>query len=150
MAINTIEQAIITTLQTAFTTVEHEGEDDEVTTETLKVEGFPDKPSEYKLLHPTGAILVAYNGSDYSVPESLQYVEQIHNMEFGATLIVRNLRDKNGAYNHIDKIISTLTGYSPTGCWKIYPKNVRFLVENSGIWQYAITFNVTNENIEGV
>jgi hypothetical protein len=132
MAINTIEQAIITQLETYIT--------------TLQVEGFPDKPSEYRLLHPTGAILVSYNGSNFSTPEGAGFILQTQNLEFSITVIVRNLRDKNGAYSHIDSIISTLTGFSPGGCGKMYPTTVTFLNESNGIWQYGMTFMAPSEN----
>jgi hypothetical protein len=133
MSINTIEQSIITQLQSVLT--------------ALQIEGFPDKPSEYRLLHPVGAVLVAYNGTNYSKPEGMGQVIQTADMEFSVTLIVRNLRDKNGAYIYIDSIVSTLTGYSPTGAGKMYPTNITFLNESNGVWQYGLTFIAPYENV---
>jgi len=133
MSINTIEQSIITQLQSVLT--------------ALQIEGFPDKPSEYRLLHPVGAVLVAYNGTNYSKPEGMGQVIQTADMEFSVTLIVRNLRDKNGAYIYIDSIVSTLTGYSPTGAGKMYPTNITFLNESNGVWQYGLTFIAHYENV---
>lgn len=133
MAINTIETDIINKLKTVIT--------------DLQIEGFPDKPSEYRLLHPSGAILVAYNGATFAIPEGSGFILQTVNLEFSITLMIRNLRDKNGAYSYIDSIIETLTGYSPTNCAKMYPTNVTFLDESNGIWQYGLTFTAPSENI---
>lgn len=132
MAINTIETAIINKIKTVIT--------------NLTVEGFPDKPSEYRLVDALGAVLVAFGSSVFERPNTTAFIQQNVDMEFTATLVIRNLRDKNGAYNYIDTIISALTGYAPTGCAKMYPIQVSFLGESGGIWQYGITFIVPTEN----
>ncbi len=134
MAINTIEQDIITQLESVIT--------------DLQIEGFPEKPKEYRLLHSKGAILVSFNSADYMEPESLVIIQQEVDMEFGLILLIRNLRDTNGAYSYIDTIVNALTGYAPTGCAKMYPKRTGFLNETNGIWQYSLTFNVRTENFK--
>ncbi len=132
MSINTIEKDIISKLQASIT--------------DLKIEGFPDKPEDYKLLHPKGAILVHFQGGSYGVPEENVLLQQTVSLDFGLTLLIKGLRDKNGAYSYIDNIISALTGFTPTGCNKMYLTKVDFLAEENGLWQYAFSFTVPTEN----
>ena len=46
---------------------------------------FPDKPSEFILLHPLGAILIHYQCANYSTTQSLGFVNQIKTAEFSIT-----------------------------------------------------------------
>jgi len=112
----------------------------------LAVEEFPDNPRDYKLLHSLGAILVSYNRSNFEEPDGYQYVQQKELMSFQTTLIIRGLHTSSGAYDIIDRIKTALTGFEPTDCTPMYPTNISFIVENAGIWQFAIIFNTTNEN----
>lgn len=132
MSIKTIETDIMDKLSTVIT--------------DLKIEGFPDNPNEYRLIHPKGAILVAYNSSEFDTEHHNGIICQLENLEYGLTLIVRNLRDTDGAYDYIDLIKSTLTGYAPTGCKKMYLRNISFLTERDKLWQYGLTFVVPSEN----
>ncbi|OGI31341.1 MAG: hypothetical protein A2287_02810, partial [Candidatus Melainabacteria bacterium RIFOXYA12_FULL_32_12] len=104
----------------------------------LHVEGFPEKPSEYRLIHPKGAILVHYQEAQYTESKSIGYIVQDKKLEFSVTVVARNLRNHEGAYFYLDKIRQILTGYRPHNCSKMQPKKDDFLCENSGIWQYAI------------
>jgi len=134
MSINTIVNDVITQLETTIT--------------GLKVELFPDKLSEYRLIHSHGAVLVAYSKSSFSNPERIEFIQQIETIEIGIELIIKGLRDKNGAYDYLDTIKTTLTGFAPTGCTKMYPTQSSFLAENSGIWQYGFVFETTKENYD--
>ena len=68
MNIRAIENSIIDKLKTHFPEV--------------LVEGFPDKPSEFILLHPIGALLVHYQGSNYSNSAALGYIVQDNKKNF--------------------------------------------------------------------
>ena len=80
------------------------------------------------------------------MPDNTMFIQQEINMDFSLTLMVKGLRDRNGAYAYIDSIISVLTGYAPTGCRKMYPINTNFLIEDNGIWKYRLNFTVPTEN----
>ena len=112
MNINTIENDIIARLRDNIS--------------ERKIEGFPDKPDEYRLIHPRGAVLVRFNGANYNKPLETNSIQQEVNLNFSLTLIIKGLRDKNGAYTYIDSINSALTGFAPTGCLKMYPVKVDF------------------------
>lgn len=109
----------------------------------LLVRGFPDKPSEFILLHPIGAILIHYQGGNYSTTQSLGFINQVKTAEFSITIVTRNLRSNAGAYELLDKVRSILTGFEIDGCSELTPTKENFISENKGIWQYAINFSLT-------
>ena len=114
----------------------------------ILVKGFPDKPSEFLLLHSIGALLVHYQGSTYSNTDALGFVSQENKKEFSITVVTRNLRTNDGAYELIDKIKSVLTGFEIKGCSELSPSKDFFISENNGIWQYGINFTLTTPNIQ--
>ena len=114
----------------------------------ILVQGFPDKPSEFLLLHSIGALLVHYQGSNYSNSDALGFISQENKKEFSITVVTRNLRTNDGAYTYLDKVKSVLTGFEPEGCSKLMPSKDFFISENNGIWQYGINFTLTTPNIQ--
>ena len=118
----------------------------------VQIQGFPEKPSEFRLIHPIGALLVHYQGANYSEPKSLGCIVQDKKFEFSITVVMKNLRSPQdahqGAYDYIDAVNQTLTGYRIDGCSKMYPVKEDFIGEDNGIWQYGITFALTSQNIE--
>ena len=136
MNIREIENSIIQQLKTNFPEV--------------LVQGFPDKPSEFTLLHPTGALLVHYQGSNYTLTEALGFVTQENKKEFSVTIVTRNLRSSNGAYEYIDKVKATLSGFSIDECTSLLPTKDFFISENKGIWQYGINFTLKTQNIQAL
>ncbi len=134
MNIRAIENSIITKLKTSFPEV--------------LVQGFPDKPSEFILLHPVGALLVHYQGGNYTNSNALSFVSQSNKKEFSITIVTRNLRENEGAYEYIDKVKEALTGFKPYECSELMPTKDFFISENGGIWQYGINFTTTALNIQ--
>ena len=68
--------------------------------------------------------------------------------EFSITVVTRNLRKNEGAYEYIDKIKAVLTGFALDGCSKLSPSKDFFISEKAGIWQYGINFTLTTTNIQ--
>ena len=134
MNIREIENLIVEKLQQNFS--------------DFQVIGFPEKPQEYILLHPIGAILVHYRGGSYSSTNSINFVSQDKKMEFGVTVVTRNLRSNSGSYEALDKIKNVLCGYKIAGCTKLTPTKENFISEQNGIWQYEILFTLTTPSIE--
>lgn len=134
MNIREIENSIIERLKTEFPEV--------------LVQGFPDKPSEFILLHSIGALLVHYQGSNYTNSESLGCIVQDNKKEFSITIVTRNLRANQGAYEYLDKVKVVLTGFQIDECSKLMPTKDFFISENSGIWQYGVNFTLTTTNIQ--
>ena len=134
MNIREIENSIIDKLKSTFPEV--------------LVLGFPDKPSEFVLIHPVGALLVHYQGSNYTNTQALSFVTQENTKEFSITVITRNLRNNNGAYEYIDKVKATLSGFAINECTSLLPTKDYFISENAGIWQYGINFTLKTQNIQ--
>ena len=112
------------------------------------VDGFPEKPQEFILLHPVGAVLVHYRGGNYTNLNSLGIISQTRGLSFAITVVTRNLRNNNGAYETLDKVKQYLCGYKINGCTKMIPQKEGFISETNGIWQYEIEFNLTTPSIE--
>lgn len=134
MNIETIENKIIEKLKSKLT--------------DLLIESFPEKPQEFIFTHPKGAILIHYQGGSYGSSQSVDVIFQQKKMEFALTIVTRNLRTNSGAYALLEEIKSILTGFKIDGCSKMYPTKEGFLVENNGIWQYTINFELTTPSIE--
>ena len=134
MNIREIETSIIDKLKNSFP--------------ELLVQGFPDKPSEFILLHPVGALLVHYQGSNYTNSNSFSSIIQDNKKEFSITVITRNLHANQGSYEYIDKVKTILTGFKIDECSKLMPIKDFFISENNGIWQYGINFSLTTTNIQ--
>lgn len=135
MLIKDIEQRIIEVLKSQF--------------KDIFVCGFPDKPQEFVLTHPTGALLVHYQGGQYSSKsESLDMVIQDKKMDFSITVVSKNLRSHFGAYELIDGVKRILTGFKIDGCSKFIPVKEGFISENNGIWQYFVNFSTSIKSIE--
>ena len=134
MTINEIENEIIERIKSKIS--------------DLHIEGFPEKPSEFRLTHPIGAILVHYQGGSYSDSKSIGCIVQDKKLEFSITVVTRNLRSYKGSYFYQDKIRQIITGFRPLCCTKMQPVKEEFISEDNGIWQYSINFSLTTPTIE--
>ena len=134
MNIRTVENAIIEKLKLSFP--------------EILVEGFPDKPSEFILLHQIGALLVHYQGSNYTSTQALGFVTQVNQKEFSVTIVTRNLRNNNGAYEYLDNVKAVLSGFQIDECTSLIPTKDYFISENKGIWQCGINFTLKTQNIQ--
>ena len=112
------------------------------------VQGFPEKPQEFILLHPVGAILVHYRGGNYSNSNSIFIISQERGLNFAITVVTRNLRNNNGAYETLDRVKQVLCGYKIPECTKLTPNKEGFISEINGIWQYEIIFTLSTPSIE--
>ena len=57
----------------------------------LAVEYFPDRPAEYRLNHPRGALLVSYLGSQFDTTVDVTYIAQPRTVKLSVTVILRQL-----------------------------------------------------------
>lgn len=62
----------------------------------LSVEYFPEKPAEYRLNHPVGALLVSYAGSRFDKPDDIGAVIQPQTLQLCVTVVFRQLNGKRG------------------------------------------------------
>lgn len=83
------------------------------------VEGFPDKPSEFILLHPVGALLVHYQGSNYFQSNAISFISQENKKEFSIIVVTRNLRGNEGAYTAYQAFLIVFCTHYLLHLWKI-------------------------------
>lgn len=104
----------------------------------LAVEYFPDRPAEYRLNHPRGALLVSYLGSQFDTTVDVTYIAQPRTVKLSVTVILRQLNGKGGAVDVVDAVRQALVGFRPPDCRKVWAVSEKFLGETAGLWQYAV------------
>ena len=104
----------------------------------LAVEYFPDRPAEYRLNHPGGALLVSYLGSQFDTTVDVTYVAQPRTVKLSVTVILRQLNGKGGAVDVVDAVRLAMVGFRPPDCRKVWAVSEKFLGETAGLWQYAV------------
>lgn len=103
----------------------------------LSVEPFPDNVKDYELIHPKGAVLVSYEGSNYTNPRLEQQARMI---EFDVIVIVRNLRSHLGAYDTLERVRQSITNDFYVENLKLYPLSEKFLFVEEDKWHYEMRF----------
>lgn len=115
----------------------------------LAVEYFPEQPLNYRLNHPVGAVLVSYAKSNFATNEAVDSTWMAREMTIPLTLMFRQLNGKKGVIAYLDHVRSTLTGWTPPHCDNaLKPVSEQFLAQNAGIWQYALDFTTTTNQIQ--
>lgn len=115
----------------------------------LSVEYFPEKPDEYRLNHPRGALLVSYAGSQFSAPSDVTFSVQARTVRFSVTVMLRQLNGRGGAIDVLDRVREALIGFTPPDCRrKCIAQTEQFLGETAGIWQYAVDLSTETVSVE--
>lgn len=116
----------------------------------LAVEYFPERPDEYRLNHPKGALLVSYLGSQFGEADDVGAVIQERTVKLTVTVVLRQLNGKNGAVDLLDTVRLALVGFKPPHCSKTRALSEKFLGESAGIWQYALDVATETVQVEDV
>jgi hypothetical protein len=106
----------------------------------LAVEFFPEKPAEYRLNHPRGALLVSYAGSRFGQVGDTGFVAQQREIRITITVVMRQLNGKGGAIEAVDAVRAALFCWRAPDCQRFRLVAERFLGEAAGLWQYAVDF----------
>ena len=114
----------------------------------LVTEDFPDDPDEYRLNHPTGALLVRYHGSKYGPLIDSGLVAQERALAVEVTLVCRSLNGEVGVCGYLESVRRALAGYQPEAFSKLRPLGDEFISQGGGEWRYAIDFATTTMAIE--
>lgn len=115
----------------------------------FQVEPWPEKPENYSLDSPNGALLIAYKGSNYGGPIPSDVVAQNRAMEFEIRILVRSLRDHSGGYSVIEEVRKAITGWVPEGATRsAYPTKDGFLSEENGIWTFVVDIAVPTLSVQ--
>lgn len=125
----------------------------------IEIAHYPDQPESYRLTHRVGAALVQYLGSKYGTMLDMSAIIQERVMEFGVTVMMRDLGwsygaepsgPSPGAYSVIEAVRAALTGFRVPGCRQIYPRAERFVERDKqgGVWIYIITFALSTVAVQ--
>jgi len=125
----------------------------------IEIARFPDRPEAYRMTHPVGAALVVYRGASYGQQLDTEIVAQERKLEFEVMVLVRDLGWNTGgpsggagpgAYEILEAVRLSLTGYTVPGARKMYPVKERFVERDKqgGVWVYGITFAITALAVE--
>lgn len=105
----------------------------------LIIELFPERPAQYRLNHPRGAVLVAFGKSTFDESESLDSMFLARKITLRLTLVFRQLNGKDGAISYLDRIRARLAGWKPPHCdIACRPIAESFIGETQGLWQYSL------------
>ena len=106
----------------------------------LEVKSYPARTEGYKLLHPAGAVLIAYLGSDYSDPLDLGgLMQQNRTLRWGFVLQTRNRFTHAESLPWLDRLRGQLTGFIPQpGCSRCRLTREQFVSEDEGLWTWEI------------
>lgn len=114
------------------------------------VELLPDKPDQYYLAHPNGAILIGYLGSSFEALRATDIVSQTRTVQLTLTVISRNLHNDIGALAVLDQLRLLLVGFKPPNCTECYLMQERFDGEESGVWQYQLVVQTDTMQVQKV
>ena len=134
MLINTVETAIIERLKAKIP--------------DAYVEAFPDNPALFVPKHPKVNLLCRYADSTYSEPGPTDIIVQERKMAFDITIVVKNLRGKEGCYTYLDAVRQAITGFKIPGCTKMYVSKDRYIKNADGLWFYSLMIVTKTRNIE--
>lgn len=105
----------------------------------LQVAYFPEKPDEFRLNHPKGALLVSYGKSTFGAMQDTGVVLQPQTARFSITVVMRQLNGAEGAVAVLDLVRQALGGWRPPNCRRaIWLISDTFLGQVSGLWQYDL------------
>lgn len=112
------------------------------------VEAFPERPSEYQFIHPTGVILVGYGGSKFTDLEHLGSIAQQRDITLVLTIIGSNLHGDEGTLAILDETRLAIVGFRPPNCLPCHLLAERFLSEDAGAWQYELTVQTETQQVQ--
>lgn len=115
----------------------------------LAVELYPARFQDYRLLHPKGAVLIVYGGSEFSPPEAMGAIVQTRTVKMALVLMVRNLRTHAEGLPWLDALRALVTGFTPVpGATKAWPRQERFVDQQEGVWIWELMVHFKLPNLE--
>jgi gp37 protein len=114
----------------------------------VQVDEFPERPADYQFIHPVGAVLVAYQSSQFTAIEGLGNIAQQRNITLQLTVIGASLHGDSGALAILDEVRLAIVGFAPPNCLPCHLIREQFLSENAGAWQYALTVQTETQQVE--
>lgn len=120
--------------------------------ETPKFKGFdvlpfPENFDKFGFKSERGCLLVKYDGSEFTKPETINFVRQDETLEFSVMAGFRYVRTLQETYPAVEEIRKVLTGMNIFGR-KLYPKKRQYIGHVKGDLYYGYVFAVTVPSTE--
>lgn len=115
---------------------------------SIEVDLFPDNPASYRFIHPVGAVLIGYQGSEYEMTDDTHAIVQTRKLTFSLTVFGRGVHHDKGVIALLDKVRAVITGFRPKHCNKIHLLSERYLHQDGGAWQYELKARTETQNVE--
>jgi hypothetical protein len=114
----------------------------------LAVEPWPADPRNYRCVHPVGAVLVRYVGSQYGPPSDVGVMVQERTATFEFALLVRGLRDHLELTAHLEALRRAVQGLKLPGAGKLRLLRDDFVAEVDGEWRHGLRASTTLPAVE--
>ena len=112
------------------------------------VEMFPEQPDAYQFLHPSGAVLIGYQGSKFKELDDLDLITQQRNVIVHFTVFGRGVHSDGGALDLLDGLRLAIVGFQPINCQRCHLIEEAFLTEDAGAWQYQLRVQTETLQVE--
>lgn len=114
----------------------------------FQIEPYPIEFKKFAFTSAKGCILVKYNGSDYTKPQTLNVVTQDETLEYAVFLGLRYLKNYRDAYPYLEEIKKNLTGMKIYGK-KLYPHTREFVERINGdvFWGYVFRITLPTQEV---
>ena len=116
----------------------------------LKTEAFPERPEDYHLTHPVGAVLVVYGGSTNGAVITEAPLSYERHIQSSLCLMLRGLRAPTGVYAVLEALRAALDGWTPDGYRRGRVVKDVFIGNNDGTWIYELTFEATTQVVRPI
>lgn len=108
----------------------------------FQIEPFPVDFEKFAFTSGKGCVLVRYDGSDYTKPQTLNVVTQDETLDFSIIIGLRYLKLYRNSYLFLENIKHSLTGLK-IGGKKLYPKKREFVNKIRGDLYWGYVFSIT-------
>ena len=106
------------------------------------IESFPENFKSYNFTSALGCLLIKYNSTAYSKPDTISAITQDATYEFSVVTGLRYIERTEESYPVLDEIYQVLPGLQINGK-KMYPTQCNYIGRKDGDIYYESTFKIT-------
>ncbi len=112
----------------------------------FEVADWPDKPEAFQFYHDNGALLVRYDGSQFT-GDAMGDTVQDWELQFVVTVIARDLAADAGIYRALEDTRRVLTGRRFSACQRTYPVSEGLVKRMGSVWRFDQVFRMQTSHI---
>ena len=104
-----------------------------------EVEVMPETQAQFSRPFLKQRVEVCYKSSDYTSPQSTNYISQHETQQLELVLVSKLRRGTNGIYDLMNKVRKSIIGFEPTHCGKVYLKSFKPEDFKDNLWYWTLT-----------